>query len=175
MAVQPCHVAKRLCILRGDTPTWDARRESNSSCVRAGSNSEARWAKTCAYEPEYPHPCQYCPRDYLHRRHTRSAKTTGSCVGKDLQVRNISGSAAGSTEQPGRNVRGKAGLNQGILDLGWSKFRRQREYKRAWSGGGLIAVPPTAHESDVPVAAGAFDPRLPRVVARCGGLFPRFA
>jgi transposase len=29
-----------------------------------------------------------------------------------------------------------------ILDQGWSEFRRQLDYKQAWNGGVLIAVPP---------------------------------
>jgi putative transposase len=39
-------------------------------------------------------------------------------------------------------VRAKSGLNKSILDQGWSEFRRQLEYKMAWKGGWLIAVPP---------------------------------
>ncbi|MDP2783331.1 MAG: transposase [Sulfurimicrobium sp.] len=40
-------------------------------------------------------------------------------LGEDLQVRNMSRSAAGNAEQPGRNVRAKSGLNKSILDQGW--------------------------------------------------------
>ena len=40
------------------------------------------------------------------------------CI-EDLQVRNMSRSAAGSTEKPGKNVRAKSGLNKSILDQGW--------------------------------------------------------
>jgi putative transposase len=54
----------------------------------------------------------------------------------------MSKSAAGSTEAPGRHVRAKAGLNRAILDQGWFEFRRQLDYKLAWNGGHLIAVPP---------------------------------
>ena len=63
------------------------------------------------------------------------------CI-EDLQVRNMSKSAAGTTEVPGRNVRAKSGLNKAILDQGWFEFRRQLDYKLAWNGGYLIAVPP---------------------------------
>jgi len=49
---------------------------------------------------------------------------------------------AGTTEQPGRNVRVKSGLNKSILDQGWFEFRRQLDYKLAWRGGWLVAVPP---------------------------------
>jgi putative transposase len=61
---------------------------------------------------------------------------------EDLQVRNMSKSAAGSTENPGKHVRAKAGLNKSILDQGWFEFRRQLDYKLGWNGGELILVPP---------------------------------
>ncbi|OUL88768.1 RNA-guided endonuclease InsQ/TnpB family protein [Paraburkholderia hospita] len=81
-------------------------------------------------------------RDYLHKAtHTISQNHAMVCI-EDLQVRNMSRSAAGSTEQPGKNVRTKSGLNKSILDQGWFEFRRQLDYKLAWNGGWLIAVPP---------------------------------
>jgi len=39
---------------------------------------------------------------------------------EDLDVRAMTASAKGSVEQPGRNVRQKAGLNRGILSQGWA-------------------------------------------------------
>ncbi|WP_286815756.1 RNA-guided endonuclease InsQ/TnpB family protein, partial [Marinobacter sp. UBA3607] len=63
------------------------------------------------------------------------------CI-EDLKVRNMSASAAGTLDQPGRNVRAKSGLNRSILDQGWFEFRRQLDYKLQWSGGWLVAVPP---------------------------------
>lgn len=59
-----------------------------------------------------------------------------------LPVRNMSASAAGRIEAPGTNVRAKSGLNKVILDQGWFEFRRQLDYKTAWNGGHLVAVPP---------------------------------
>ena len=35
-----------------------------------------------------------------------------------------------------------SGLNKSILDQGWFEFRRQLDYKLAWNGGSLVAVPP---------------------------------
>ncbi|WP_420912391.1 RNA-guided endonuclease InsQ/TnpB family protein [Caballeronia glathei] len=79
-------------------------------------------------------------RDYLHKATTTiSQNHTMVCI-EDLQVRNMSRSAAGSTKAPGKNVRSNPGLNKFILDQGWSNFRRQLDYKPAWNGGWLIAV-----------------------------------
>nr|WP_296751407.1 hypothetical protein [Thioalkalivibrio sp.] len=46
-------------------------------------------------------------------------------------MRNLSTSAAGTVEAPGRNVRAKSGLNRSILDQGWFEFRRQLDYQPA--------------------------------------------
>ena len=81
-------------------------------------------------------------RDYLHKTTTSISKNHAMVVVEDLQVSNMSRSAAGSVEQPGRNVKQKSGLNKAILDQGWSQFRRQLEYKMLWVGGLLLAVPP---------------------------------
>ena len=81
-------------------------------------------------------------RDFLHQlSHTISQNHAMVCI-EDLQVGNMSRSAAGTVEKPGRNVRAKSGLNRSILDQGWAEFRRQLDYKLAWTGGWLIAVPP---------------------------------
>ncbi len=81
-------------------------------------------------------------RDYLHKATTTISQNHAMVCIEDLQVRNMSKSAAGTTEQPGRNVRAKSGLNKSILDQGWFEFRRQLDYKLAWNGGHLIAAPP---------------------------------
>ena len=57
-------------------------------------------------------------------------------------MRNMAKSAAGRSDSPGRNVKAKSGLNKSILDQGWFEFRRQLDYKLAWNGGWLVAVPP---------------------------------
>ena len=81
-------------------------------------------------------------RDFLHKTTTTISQNHAMVCIEDLQVRNMSKSAAGSAEKPGRNVRAKSGLNKSILDQGWFEFRRQLDYKMAWRGGWLIAVPP---------------------------------
>lgn len=81
-------------------------------------------------------------RDYLHNATTTISQNHAMVCIEDLQVRNMSKSAAGTTENPGKKVRAKSGLNKSILDQGWFEFRRQLDYKLAWSGGYLIVVPP---------------------------------
>jgi putative transposase len=89
-------------------------------------------------------------RDYLHKTSTTISNNHAMVVVEDLQVSSMSRSAAGSVEQPGRNVRAKSGLNRSILDQGWAEFRRQLEYKMLWVGGLLLAVPPQNTSSTCP-------------------------
>ena len=81
-------------------------------------------------------------KDYLHKAsHAISQNHAIVCI-EDLQVRNMSKSSKGNAETHGKQVRQKSGLNRAILDQGWGEFRRQLDYKLAWRGGHLIAVPP---------------------------------
>jgi putative transposase len=80
-------------------------------------------------------------RDFLHKTSTAISKNHALVCIEDLQVRNMSRSAKGNVEQPGRKVAQKAGLNKSILDQGWSELRRQLGYKVNWAGGTLLAVP----------------------------------
>ena len=89
--------------------------------------------------------------DYLHKASNEISKNHAMIVLEDLKVANMSRSASGGKEEPGTNVRAKSGLNRSILDQGWGEFRRQIEYKEAWRGGNVIAIPPqntsrTCHE-----------------------------
>lgn len=81
-------------------------------------------------------------KDYLHKITTTISKSHAVVVIEDLQVSNMSRSASGTIENPGKNVAAKSGLNKAILDQGWGMFRQMLEYKLPWRGGTLIAVPP---------------------------------
>ena len=81
-------------------------------------------------------------RDYLHKTSTAISNNHAMVCIEDLRVKNMSKSAAGTVEAPGKHVRAKSGLNKAILDQGWAEFRRQLEYKLQWTGGWLVAVPP---------------------------------
>ncbi|MFD8824814.1 RNA-guided endonuclease InsQ/TnpB family protein, partial [Streptomyces sp. NPDC059605] len=61
---------------------------------------------------------------------------------EDLRVKNMTASARGTTEVPGRNVKAKAGLNRAILDVGFGEIRRQIEYKALLCGTAVTVVDP---------------------------------
>jgi putative transposase len=59
--------------------------------------------------------------DFLHKTSYAISKNHAMVVVEDLQVSNMSRSAAGTVEQPGKNVKQKTGLNRAILDQGWGQ------------------------------------------------------
>ena len=106
--------------------------------------------------------------DYLHKTSSEISKNHAIIAMEDLRVRNMSASAKGTIEEPGRKVRQKAGLNKAILDQGWYSFRRMLAYKQAWSGGVLDFVP-AQHTSQTCPACGhvSKDNRVSQAVFRC--------
>lgn len=59
---------------------------------------------------------------------------------ENLNVAGMTRSARGSVENPGRQVRQKAGLNRAILDVSFGEVRRQLAYKTGWYGSRLVVV-----------------------------------
>ncbi|MEO3806362.1 transposase [Nonomuraea sp. B1E8] len=63
-------------------------------------------------------------------------------VHEDLRIANMTRSASGTIEVPGRNVAAKSGLNRSILDAGWGVFLTILAHKAESAGRKLIAVNP---------------------------------
>ena len=78
--------------------------------------------------------------DFLHKLSTQISENQARVYVEGLQIRNMSASAKGMIDSPGRGVRAKSGLNKSILDQGWYEFRRQLGYKLYWKGGELVEV-----------------------------------
>jgi putative transposase len=81
--------------------------------------------------------------DYQHKATTEISKTHAMIVCEALKVKNMSKSAKGNKENPGRMIKQKTGLNRSILDEGWGELRRQLKYKMLWKGGIYAEVNPS--------------------------------
>ncbi|MFJ6382207.1 RNA-guided endonuclease InsQ/TnpB family protein, partial [Kitasatospora sp. NPDC092039] len=61
---------------------------------------------------------------------------------EDLRIKSMTASASGTVEEPGRNVRQKAGLNRSILDKGWKLFELALRNKGRTTGTLVVLVNP---------------------------------
>jgi transposase len=68
-------------------------------------------------------------KDWAEKASTDIARRFDVIRVEDLQITNMTRSAKGTQENPGRNVRQKAGLNRGILASGWGLLVRRLEEK----------------------------------------------
>jgi putative transposase len=76
--------------------------------------------------------------DFLLKHSTAIIQNHAILFVEDLQARNMSKSVSGTTDNLGKNVGAKSGLNKAILDQDWSEFRRQLDYKLSLRGSGYL-------------------------------------
>jgi len=116
-----------------------SREQRKLSRKKKGSNN---WKKQKRKIAKLHHTIANVRSDFLHKLSTNISENQAKVYVEGLQIRNMSASAKGTIEEPGRNVKAKSGLNKSILDQGWFEFRRQLDYKLFWMGGMLAEVNP---------------------------------
>ena len=89
-----------------------------SRCRRRGRNRD----KTRAALAEIRGRERHRRRDFCAQAAHRLASANAVVVLEDLKTRQMTRSAKGTLDQPGRNVRDKSGLNRAILAKGWHQF-----------------------------------------------------
>ena len=100
-----------------------------------------------------------------HQVSRKIADTGHTVVMEDLNTKAMTKSAKGTVEEPGRNVKQKAGLNRAILASGWGQMERKLAYK----AGRVVFVDP-AYTSQTCSRCGhaAQSNRPSQAVFRCG-------
>jgi len=81
-------------------------------------------------------------KDAKHRATTAVVRSCDVIYLEDLRVRNLTASARGTVEEPGKNVAQKAGSNRAMLDVSPGETRLQIEYKMRRKGGEVYFVNP---------------------------------
>jgi putative transposase len=79
-------------------------------------------------------------REHLHRVTRRIINESQVICVEDLNVKGMTASAKGDSENPGKRVKQKAGLNRSLLDVAFGELVRQLEYKAAWYGRTVVKV-----------------------------------
>ena len=149
----------------GFPPASRSRTERSSGVGRRPRAKSAELAAAhLALQEELRRPAQGCAPNSRRLRHreTRPKPERVSPVSppeivrnhdliaiEDLGIVNMTRSARGTVERPGRNVSAKSGLNRSISEQSWGIIVAQLAYKAEWYGRTLVRVGPPAHLSDV--------------------------
>jgi putative transposase len=81
-------------------------------------------------------------RDFHHKTARALVNAYDTIALEDLRVANMTRSAKGTVEAPGRNVAQKSGLNRSILDAGWGQFASILTAKAESAGRRVVLVNP---------------------------------
>ena len=73
-------------------------------------------------------------RDFIHKQTSALVQRCALIATEELQPQNMSRSAKGTVEAPGRRVRQKAGLNREILSAGFGMAHQMLQYKAEEAG-----------------------------------------
>ncbi|MHB8189887.1 MAG: RNA-guided endonuclease InsQ/TnpB family protein [Ferrimicrobium sp.] len=78
-------------------------------------------------------------KDWIEKTTTELVRNYDIIAIEDLKVKNMTRSAKGTLQSPGKNVRAKSGLNRSILEQGWGLFR-QRLTDKATNATELVQI-----------------------------------
>jgi len=116
-------------------------RQSQQRLSRCRKGSR-RWKQRRATLANHQYRERVRNRNECHRVTTELVRRFGLIAVEDLPIRNMTASARGTVEEPGRYVKQKAGLNRSVTEQTWGIMRNQLTYKAEWAGRELVAVDP---------------------------------
>ena len=128
-------------LIEGRRP--DRRRERRlRRAVARSHRGSARRAKRVAMLSRETHRNQVRNRNAVHEITTALVRAYGRIAIEALEVRNMTRSAKGTVDEPGKQVTAKRALNRRILDQTWGGLVTQLTYKAEWAGRELVRVNP---------------------------------
>jgi putative transposase len=139
------------------------QRKLSRSAKRSGNREKTRAALGALRARERRRRGNFCAQA-AHQLATGNALV----VLEDLKIRQMSRSAKGTVDNPGRNVAAKSGLNRAILGKGWHQFALALASAARYSGTTVVLVP-AAYTSQRCSVCGHVDPksRESQAVFRC--------
>ena len=153
-------VSERIALSTGESV--DRRDKDNSRIARAQKRlsrcekGSRKWRERRSILSNAQDRERILNRNECHRITTDLVRRFGLIAVEDLAIKNMTRSAKGTMERPGRNVSQKSGLNRSITEQSWGMLRTQLTYKAAWAGRELVAVAPQ-HTSQTCSGCGALD------------------
>lgn len=115
---------------------------SKKPSAAKGSKKSNRWKKLKQSIKALDRKMNLLRVEQAHQLTASLSRENSLVVIEDLKLKNMTKSAKGTVESPGKNVKQKSGLNRVLLNAGLYEIRRQLEYKTLRHNGMLLAVDP---------------------------------
>ncbi len=96
-----------------------ARQQKGSNRRRVTKRKIAKWKRKQ----------KNCRKNQAHQNSRFLANRAEALVREDLKLKNMTASAKGTAENPGKNVNAKAGLNRSMLNASHGRFNQYCDYK----------------------------------------------
>ena len=120
-----------------DDPKLDAnikrkQRQADKARARSKANGQPmsnRGRRICGQLKKLQRKKKRRRENANHQASRKLADRAHTVVLEDLNTKAMTRSAKGTVEEPGKNVKQKAGLNRGILNTGWGRLERNLDYK----------------------------------------------
>ena len=117
-------------------------RKLQKKCDSRKTKFSNNWKKEKRKIAVLKHKQMKSRNEFYHELSKTLTDENNLIVVEDLNIKGMTASASGTTEEPGKNVKQKSGLNRSILERGWGTFVEKLEYKSEWKGGELVKVDP---------------------------------
>ena len=127
---------------------------------RAKRGSRSRRKKVRSLSKEWQR-VREAERGAAHELSSEIVKRHDFIAVEDLSIPNMTRSAKGTQEEPGKGVKAKSGLNRSISEQGWGRLTEMIAYKAEWAGKRFVKVDPK-HTSQACYLCGTIDGRSRR-------------
>lgn len=128
--------------LPGELEKWERRKRKAQHTASRRERGSKRHAKAMRRASKISSKISRIREQWQHETALKLAMKYGMVVLEDLKTMNMTRSARGTIEEPGRSVQAKSGLNRSILNVGWFGLQEKLKYKLEERGGDLQLVDP---------------------------------
>ena len=115
--------------MKPDTSTLEARRKRYQRMIFRRKKESNRRKRVKLLAAKTSRKIRKRMNSWKHKVSSNISQTYDTVVVEDLQISNMTKSAKGTVENPGKNVSQKRGLNRSIQGIGWGEFLSMLEYK----------------------------------------------
>lgn len=138
-------VASGGAIIEKENPRWyrtdEARQTELQQAISRKKLRSKRWKRACKALRDFKSKQARKRHDHHHKLSAEIAQNYAAVCGEALQIKNMTRSSKGTTEEPGKRVAQKSGLNREILDTAPGALYAMINYKVSETGSWFVQAP----------------------------------